>query len=251
MRGRAESDSDGANAAELQARYYTGIAGAYDAMHVHEDDGHAVALQFISSLVEQTHIGSILDVGCGTGRALRHFRAEHPAVRVIGVEPIGALIRHAVEMNSVPASLVGCARGESLPFADATFDAVCELGILHHVADPNAIVREMLRVARRAVFLSDSNRFGQGSWLGRRAKLALWRLKLWPLINFLKTRGRGYSISTGDGLSYSYSVFDSYDLLAAWADRIILIPVSRTSDQSWQHPLLTAGQVLVCALRSG
>ncbi len=249
MRRNAATDS-APDAAELQARYYTGTASAYDAMHVHEDDGHAVALQFISSLIEQTQLRSVLDVGCGTGRALRHFRAAHPSLRVLGVEPIGALIRHAMEMHNVPANLVGCARGESLPFADASFDAVCELGILHHVADPNAVVGEMLRVARRAVFISDSNRFGQGSWLGRRAKLALWRLGLWPLANFLKTRGRGYSVSAGDGLSYSYSVFDSYDLLAAWADRIILIPVSETTDRSLQHPLLTAGQVLVCALRS-
>ena len=86
MRGRAESDSDGANAAELQARYYTGIAGAYDAMHVHEDDGHAVALQFISSLVEQTHIGSILDVGCGTGRARRPFKLEILKCSVFAVD---------------------------------------------------------------------------------------------------------------------------------------------------------------------
>jgi SAM-dependent methyltransferase len=234
-----------------QAQYYAGTADAYDAMHVHADDGHAAALGFISALIEPQQIRSVLDVGCGTGRAMRHFRERHPNLSVRGVEPVDALIRQAIEVNSVPASHIACGRGESLPHADQSFDAVCELGILHHVADPNAVVREMLRVARRAVFLSDSNRFGQGSWLGRRAKLALWRLKLWKLINFLKTRGRGYSISAGDGLSYSYSVFDSYDLLAAWADRIILIPVSDTSDRSWQHPLLTAGQVLVCALRSG
>jgi hypothetical protein len=107
----------------------------------------------------------------------------------------------------------------------------------------------MLRVARRAVFISDANRFGQGSWLGRIAKLALYRLRLWPLANYIKTRGRGYVITPGDGLAYSYSVFDSCDLLAQWASRLILVPTHPPTARSWAHPLLTAGQVLVCAIR--
>jgi ubiquinone/menaquinone biosynthesis C-methylase UbiE len=235
--------------ADLQARYYTDTAGAYDAMHVHEDDGHAVAMRFVSALVPSLRVRSLLDVGCGTGRAVRHFRARHPDLCVRGVEPIRALIQRATAVHGVPAGHLACGRGQSLPYPDASFDAVCEFGILHHVPDPNAVVREMLRVARRAVFLSDANRFGQGSWLARRAKLALCRLKLWPLVNHLKTRGRGYTISPGDGLAYSYSVFDSYDLLAEWADRTVLVPTGATSGQSWHHPLLTAGQVLACALR--
>jgi ubiquinone/menaquinone biosynthesis C-methylase UbiE len=233
----------------VQAQYYAGTAGAYESMHVHADDGHAAALGFISALIEPQQIRSMLDVGCGTGRAIRHFRERHPDLHVRGVEPVGALIRQAIEVNGVPAAHIARARGESLPHADQSFDAVCELGILHHVADPNAVVREMLRVARRAVFVSDANRFGQGSWVGRRTKLALYRLKLWRLVNYVKTRGRGYTISAGDGLAYSYSVFDSYDLIAAWADRLILVPTSAVTERSWQHPLLTAGQVLLCALR--
>src|SRR5262249_13149641 len=101
----------------------------------------------------------------------------------------------------------------------------------------------------RAVFVSDANRFGQGSWLGRRAKLVLSRVKLWPLVNLIKTGGRGYTITPGDGLAYSYSVFDSYDLLAKWATRIILVPVSAPSDKTHANPLLPAGQVLACAIR--
>jgi len=218
-------------------------------MHVHKDDGHDVALRFMSVLVDELQIRSILDVGCGTGRTLRHFRERHPNVRARGVEPTRALLRRAVEVHGISPNHVACGRGESLPYADGSFDAVCELGILHHVPDPNAVVREMLRVARHAVFISDANRFGQGSWPGRVAKLALHRLKLWPLANYLKTRGRGYVITPGDGLAYSYSVYDSHDLLAQWAARLILVPTSPPSARSWAHPLLTAGQVLACALR--
>jgi len=235
--------------AEIQGRYYTETAAAYDAMHGVEHDGHQIALRYISGVVDQMRLRSMLDVGCGTGRALRHFRAHHAGLRALGVEPVRALVQRAVEAHGAQAGDLVYGRGESLPYADASFDAACELGILHHVPDPNAVVREMLRVARRAVFLSDANRFGQGSWPGRLAKLALSRLKLWPLANYVKTRGRGYTLSEGDGLFYSYSVFDSYDLLADWASRIVLIPTSEASARSWAHPLLTAGQVLVCAMR--
>jgi len=237
------------DAAALQARYYSDTAGAYDAMHVHADDGHAAAMRFIAAFLPPLQIGSLLDVGCGTGRAIRHFRAHHPDLDVRGVEPSRALIQQATGVHGLPTGRVICGRGESLPYAAASFDAVCEFGILHHVPDPNAVVREMLRVARRAVFISDANRFGQGSRLGRISKLALCRLKLWPLANFLKTRGRGYTITPGDGLAYSYSVFDSHDLLAEWATRVILIPTCAHSARSWAHPLLTAGHVLACAIR--
>lgn len=244
MHGARPSD-----AADIQSRYYTETAAAYDAMHVREHDGHHAALRFISALSEQFQLRSVLDVGCGTGRALRHFRTQHADLHVHGIEPIQALIRQAVEVHGVAAEDIVCGRGEFLPYADRSFDAVCEFGILHHVPDPNAVVREMLRVARRAVFLSDANRFGQGSRFSRLAKLALYRLKLWPLANYMKTRGRGYAITAGDGLAYSYSVFDSYDLLAQWAPRVILVPTSPSSAGSWAHPLLTAGQVLACAMR--
>ncbi|MDJ0795472.1 MAG: hypothetical protein QNJ51_01345 [Calothrix sp. MO_167.B12] len=107
----------------------------------------------------------------------------------------------------------------------------------------------MMRVARKAIFLSDSNRFGQGSLLARWMKLALYKLGLWKWADFFRTRGKGYTITEGDGLAYSYSVFDSYDLLAEWADRIILIPTDAMKSKSWFHPLLTSGHILICAIR--
>jgi hypothetical protein len=37
---------------------------------------------------------------------------------------------------------------------------------------------------------------------------------LWPLVNWIKTRGKTYSISEDDGLAYSYSVFNDYKQIA-------------------------------------
>jgi len=71
----------------------------------------------------------------------------------------------------------------------------------------------MLRVAKKAFFLSDSNNFGQGSRTTRTLKQILNTIGLWEVADHLKTGGKGYFISEGDGLAYSYSVFSDYKLI--------------------------------------
>jgi hypothetical protein len=52
----------------------------------------------------------------------------------------------------------------------------------------------------------------------------------------------------GDGVCYSYSVYDSLPVLERWADRIFLVPTS-PSPVGWFHPLFGSVHVLVCAVR--
>jgi hypothetical protein len=122
---------------------------------------------------------------------------------------------------------------------------------MHHVPVTREAIEELTRVARKAIFISDSNRFGQGSQLSRLLKLGLWQIGLLPLINFIRTRGKGYFFSEGDGVFYSYSVFDNYKQLAKWADRIIVIAIA--DDQGFRHPLanpiLTSRHILLCAIK--
>ncbi len=118
-------------------------------------------------------------------------------------------IRRAYAQGVSPSELL---EGDvlALQFEDGAFDMVREFGVLHHVRTPALAIEEMLRVARKAVFISDSNNFGQGSFLRRSIKQVLDRFGLWPLEDLIKTKGRGYTISDGDGLAYSYSVFNNY-----------------------------------------
>lgn len=233
----------------LQARYYAETAADYDDSHVHGGDEHYRALLFISALIRELQIESILDVGAGTGRGVGYFLERHDELLVRGVEPVKALVDQAVHRRGLPADVFVEGRGESLPFADRSFDAVCEFAVLHHVREPARVVSELLRVARRAVFLSDDNRFGHGPAPVRLLKLATHRVGLWPLANYVKTRGRGYTVSDGDGVAYSYSVYDSLPQLDAWADRIVLVPTAGSGFGRVTGPLLTAPRMLVCALR--
>ncbi len=108
----------------------------------------------------------------------------------------------------------------------------------------------MCRVARRAVFISDSNRFGLGSMPSRWLKLALYKAHLWPVANLIKTKGRGYTITETDGLAYSYSVYDNLRQLQEWSDRVLIIPTSEPTLTTWLHPLLSTHHILMCAFKS-
>jgi ubiquinone/menaquinone biosynthesis C-methylase UbiE len=246
---REKITATGESAESIQSRYYTRTAAHYDAMHVADDDEHTAALHHISAFITSMDIQSVLDVGCGTGRGLEYIRTRHPQVAVSGVEPVAALVDQAVVRHGIPRQSIVNGRGESLPFESESFDAVCEFGMLHHVGDPAAVVSEMLRVARRAIFISDANRFGQGSMAARGLKLVLAKCGLWRLANYVKTRGRGYTITDGDGLAYSYSVYDSFSQVARWADRVIMIPTAPHVSTTWLNPLLTSPTILMCAFK--
>jgi ubiquinone/menaquinone biosynthesis C-methylase UbiE len=230
-----------------QYRYFTKMAPEYDEKFVHLQDEHYLALKYILSQIKISGFSSVLDVGCGTGRAVAFF-IEHN-IPVKGIEPVPAMIHHARKKNNIPAKHFICGNGEYLPFPDDSFDAVCEFGVFHHLRNPDTVLNEMIRVAKYAVFLSDNNRFGHGPVLRRISKLIACKSHVWNLINFMKTRGKMYADTQGDGIVFSYSVFDSYDTLAQWADKIYLIPTSNEKSKSWFHPLLTSTHVLLCALK--
>ncbi len=233
---------------ELQRRYYAETAGAYDRMHEADEAEQLVALRYMCALMDVVDIGSIVDVGAGTGRTIRHLSVHRPSVRVLSVEPVPELLRDVARTLRSPTAGFLCAGGESLPLGDESVDAACAFAVLHHVPDPDRVVREMTRVARKAIFLSDANRFAQGPLPARWLKLGLWKTGLWPFVFWLRTGARGYIVSEGDGISYSYSVYDSYERLAAWADRIVIIPTGAGAG-GWFGPLFTSRHVLLGALR--
>jgi ubiquinone/menaquinone biosynthesis C-methylase UbiE len=239
------------NAETIQREYYERTAHLYDTAHAFDADAHYLALKYISSFIGSLGICSALDVGCGTGRGIKYLSQKNPSLRVYGIEPVGALIRQAVTVNSIPADSITNGFGNALPFADRSFDATYECGVLHHAKDPNRVVREMMRVSTKAIFLSDENRFAHGSTLARWGKLFLCKTGLFRSAYRLKTLGKGYRLSEGDGLAYSYSVFDCAGALSEWADRVILIPLDDDKPKSVFQPLLTCFHILLCAVRDG
>jgi ubiquinone/menaquinone biosynthesis C-methylase UbiE len=144
----------------LQRNYYRETADQYDRMHNSSADSHAFALAVLVSMIDLFGIQSILDVGSGTGRALLAIKRSHPAVRLIGIEPSPEM-RSRGHMNGLTANELIDGDAQALSFRDESFDLVCEFGALHHIPKPRKAVCEMLRVARKGIFISDSNNFGK------------------------------------------------------------------------------------------
>lgn len=228
-----------------QQNYYARTAHQYDCMHVSADSEHDLALFFLGGYARFLGAKSILDIGSGTGRALRHFRNDLPSVRCVGIDPSEKLRQVGIEKYSIPPEDLIDGNALSIDFPDESFDIVSEFGVLHHIRTPSVAVQEMLRVARKAVVISDINNFGQGSLIGRSIKQALNASYLWPLVNLIKTKGKGYTITEGDGLAYSYSVYNNWNILTKHCKEIYSI---NTNGKSLNH-YRSASHVMIIGVK--
>jgi SAM-dependent methyltransferase len=93
--------------------------------------------------------GVALDLGCGTGRALRPLRqAVGPGGSVIGLDLTPEMLAAARPAAVAAGAALVVADARALPLADATADAVFAAGLVDHLPDPEAGLRELARVTR-------------------------------------------------------------------------------------------------------
>jgi ubiquinone/menaquinone biosynthesis C-methylase UbiE len=206
----------------LQRTYYAKTARVYDDLHVHQKDEHFLALSWLASIIDHYQFRSVLDVGSGTGRCLRYLGNRFPHLRMLGIEP-SAELRNIGYEKGISRNVLIEGDATNLSIADNSFDVVCEFGVLHHIKHPRLAVSEMLRVAKGGIFISDDNHFASGSLGNRLSKRLLKRLGLWNAAYLLRTGGKGYRISEGDGLSYAYSVFDDLAFIKRRCDDVHLL----------------------------
>jgi SAM-dependent methyltransferase len=88
----------------------------------------------------------VLDIGAGDGLIAHMVEREHPDSRIRGIEVF--LRKDAfIKIDSFD--------GRRIPFADASFDVVMLIDVLHHTEDPLAMLREAVRVTRKTVLIKD------------------------------------------------------------------------------------------------
>jgi ubiquinone/menaquinone biosynthesis C-methylase UbiE len=95
--------------------------------------------------------GNALDVGCGDGFGMYSMRSI--------VNVIHGCDRSRKMLNANPASAACLKECDAyhLPYESSAFDLVYCWELLHHVAEPEKVVREMTRVASKCVLLCEPN----------------------------------------------------------------------------------------------
>jgi SAM-dependent methyltransferase len=154
---------------------------------------------------------TLLDVGTGLGdipcRARALARKNGLELTTIGLDA-AAELAHASRQS---VSFAVCGDALHLPFADRSIDIVMCSQVLHHFADADAatLLREMNRVARARVVVSDLRR----SWI---AAAGLW-LVSFPL--------RFHAVSRHDGVVSVLRGFTSEELADTVSDAVARKPV--------------------------
>jgi ubiquinone/menaquinone biosynthesis C-methylase UbiE len=116
--------------------------------------------------------GRVLEVGCGQGAGLSLLHREFGAAHVDGVDldprQIGRAQRRLRGKYEGSIDL-RVASVEQLPFSDATFDAVFDFGILHHVPAWQSGVAEIGRVLKPGgtFFFEEVTRAALDRWIYR------------------------------------------------------------------------------------
>lgn len=97
----------------------------------------------------------VLDVGCGGGALGAQLQGE-AAMRSLDVKVSGL---ERFPRGGEPIEVTGYDGGK-FPFADESFDVVIVADVLHHEAEPIALLRECIRVSRRSLVIKDHQLFG-------------------------------------------------------------------------------------------
>ena len=112
------------------------------------DRFHRIIVRKIAGLAP----ASFLDAGCGEGFVAEILLRQLPGLQLTGFDFNPAAV--AVAATRVPNATFQTASIFEIPFPDRGFDVVGCFEVLEHQRDPAAALRELARVADRAVVLS-------------------------------------------------------------------------------------------------
>ena len=94
----------------------------------------------------------VLEIGFGNGRTVPDVLAQADGVRYAGIDISTTMVEDAIRFNaaSVAAGRASFQLGsaERMPFADASFDRVFSMGVIHFWADAAGPLAEVRRVLR-------------------------------------------------------------------------------------------------------
>jgi ubiquinone/menaquinone biosynthesis C-methylase UbiE len=174
---------------------------------------HALMAELREALPDLPRSATLLDVGTGVGdipaRAALMAARRGVTLLSVGLDSVEELV--STSTHRIPLGV--CANALELPFAAHSIDVVCCSQLLHHFEEGDALrlVREMHRVARVRVIISDLRR----NWL---AVAGLWGASF-PL--------RFHPVSRHDGVVSILRGFTTQELRRVVKTAIGVVPKVR------------------------
>jgi demethylmenaquinone methyltransferase / 2-methoxy-6-polyprenyl-1,4-benzoquinol methylase len=200
---------------------FRGLPARYDALAYLLSFGQdrrwrAAVVERIASANPKT----VLDVACGpAGVTLAIARATD--AQVVGVDLSEDMLRRGAT-NVSAAHLADrvrmvIARGEELPFADATFDALSFSYLLRYVDDPRATIAELARCVLPGGSVA-SLEFGVPSWAPAKAAWSFYTHLVLPALGMVLGGPAWYRVGRflGPSISNHYARYPVAEHVAAW-----------------------------------
>ena len=105
-------------------------------------------MEAIAEHVSADSIGTIVDLGCGTGRFTKGL-SKHFSAGVLGIDPSRKML--AVAQQTICSPLIGFAQGraESIPLANGQAGMTFLSMVYHHLQDKGRAIGEIARVMER------------------------------------------------------------------------------------------------------
>ncbi|VTR98586.1 class I SAM-dependent methyltransferase [Tuwongella immobilis] len=119
----------------------------YDTM-----DHSAVNQRFVADLRQVGFAGRILDVGTGTALIPIELLRQCPDARVVAIDLAAEMLtlgqRNLEQAGLAHAITLERVNAREMPYADASFGAVISNSIIHHIPQPELVLREIARVVQ-------------------------------------------------------------------------------------------------------
>ena len=121
-------------------------AGSYErcAAQFFIDHLQRSCLDLVGEFSDESNLGVIADIGCGTGRLLRRARKRWPSANLVGVDPSRGMLDVACRLMPSGAFCAGPA--ESLPLPDQAVDTVFSTLSIHHWQEVEKGLQEIVRI---------------------------------------------------------------------------------------------------------
>ncbi|TVP37519.1 SAM-dependent methyltransferase [Streptomyces griseus subsp. griseus] len=147
--------------------FFTPRAAGWDSRFPDDGPAYAAAVGLLGLRPGDT----VLDAGCGTGRALPALRAVvGPRGTVLGADLTPAMLAEAVRAGRGGSGALLRADVARLPLRDGGVDAVFGAGLLSHLARPEADVAELARVVRPGGTLALFHPIGRAALAARQGR---------------------------------------------------------------------------------